>query len=587
MLFRSARDNSTPVIEKEITEGFVTDYDGVVLDSTYLGSHTVTVSYTHVEGGPTKTVTYSITVSEKDPGYILASAADLQVGATYTIAAKIGFAISGLNSGSKYFDSTAVDYEDDSFTFDDDILKFELVNGSVLGSYAFKILNTAQAGKYITYSGSSNELYSTTKNTIDDSASWTYDDTTGIYNVGVTTRNLQYNAGAPRFAAYTSAQTKAFLFVDETTLVTQPEYVSTTRIEVSSDLAKKVFFTNEVYSSAGLLVLAYDDNNGVSKIVDSGFTTSMDGKTFGSGDVGDGVSVVVSYDGITANYLIDVKEARTFVKVTSKFQLQVGGIYIATGVHPENGIVALGKIEGTNRNVVAISEVDGDLFENADVQLLELQKGHESVANSFAFKSVGGAADGKYLAATGTGTQNYMQSQDEITVKGSWVINVGESTSIEATEAGYERNKMRYNDFNNVFSAYGSGQTDITLYVDETSILEPTYYETKLFADWMMESARDEEACVDKFEEAESKWGGLSQDAKDLFNSHADFADAKSRLQNWAIANGVSSIDANNPVAEKTINKMTDNSLTATIIIGGIGLTTLAGYYFLQKKKEA
>ena len=604
-----AFDPTGIVVEAEFDDG--ASYENVTSSVVYepsvmtVGTTQVKASYTH-DGvtmfdwitGITVNAVERATFTQVEP------ADDLKVGATYTIGTATGDprrVIKGLNTGGKYYDYTTITPTLNQIRDDGNVLIFELENGTAMGSYAFKILNTSDAGKYITYSGSSNELYATTLATITAAGSWTYT-ASGIENVGINGRFIRYNNSSPRFAAYTSAQTAVSLFVDESTIPYEPEFETTTRIEVASDFAKTIFFTHETFTTAGLIIIAHDDNNGVSKNVTLGFTTNLDGKVFASSDVADGVTVTVTYDGVDGDYLIDVKEARSFIKVTSQSQIKADGLYIATGIDPDDGLVALGKIEGTNRNAVSIIEIDEKLFENDTVQILKLHNGHESVDDSFAFESVGGPKDGKFLAATGSGTSNNMSSQDTVTVKGSWIITVGESTTIEAIGAGYERNKMRYNDFNNIFSAYGSGQTDITLYALEE---DPTPDPDVLAVDAFVTNNMHPEIlstdvgtgeCISEgyYAAAKVAFHALTADQRALFVSDDAYEAPRARLAAWAIANGdVLNTSTNmletpvSPAQNALINGLNDsNTIMLIVIISLISVSVLGGAFYLRKREQ-
>jgi len=84
-----------------------------------------------------------------------------------------------------------------------------VVAGSQDGTFAFK----TTADTYLSWS-SGNSL--TTAEEVTDASSWTVSLTDAgaadIYNVGTTTRKLQYNAGSPRFACYTSTQQTPYLW---------------------------------------------------------------------------------------------------------------------------------------------------------------------------------------------------------------------------------------------------------------------------------------------------------------------------------------------------------------------------------------
>ena len=81
------------------------------------------------------------------------------------------------------------------------VLTVEAGNGG--SGYSFK-----NGSKYLSYSGSSNNLYTSTEK--NNNSSWTISTSTdGNYkfaNVGTTSRILQYNSGNPRWACYTSSQ---------------------------------------------------------------------------------------------------------------------------------------------------------------------------------------------------------------------------------------------------------------------------------------------------------------------------------------------------------------------------------------------
>ena len=106
------------------------------------------------------------------------------------------------------------------------------------------------------------------------------------------------------------------------------------------------------------------------------------------------------------------------------------------------------------------------------------------------------------------------------------------------------------------------------------------------FSDYVMTGVGEgaEYNCVAVLGQLEVEYDAMSELAKEEFETNASFEAARNRmayLEAWVDAQGGGvSGKINTPVND-------NNSITATIIIGVIGLTTLAGYYFLQKKKEA
>ena len=366
------------------------------------------------------------------------------------------------------------------------------------------------------------------------------------------------------------------LFSEETVIEKiAPAFGALDRIELNVDNVVKTYYVGEQFSLSGLVVTAYDGLD-LAKIVTAEATSSLaEDYEFVVGDVGE-KSISISYEegGVTktASFVISVEPAPTWTKTT----LAYGGSTTTNLVEDENGAEILGlapalfdvqAVKGSTSNNVGLNK-DGSirLYWHADggnILTVSVTSGKE--IGKLVFKFGGTVAKAKIMVDTEEKYNAEPSASGTVTLENL----KGSSFSIENV---HESNIQLW-------------ISSIDIYYENAS--DPVYDETKVFADWVMDAARDAEECEDKFLEAWLMWDELSADAKDLFKSHADFADAKLRLQNWAIANGVASIDSNGPVAEKTINKVTDNSLTATIIIGVIGLTTLAGYYFLQKKKEA
>ncbi len=99
------------------------------------------------------------------------------------------------------------------------VLTVEAGNGG--SGYSFK-----NGNDYLSYSGSSNSLYTSTEK--NNNSSWTISTSTdGNYkfaNVGTTSRILQYNSGSPRWACYTGTQS-AFQIYKQGSSGT-PEYVT-------------------------------------------------------------------------------------------------------------------------------------------------------------------------------------------------------------------------------------------------------------------------------------------------------------------------------------------------------------------------
>lgn len=135
----------------------------------------------------------------------------LEINAEYVIACPSkSVALGSINtSGSNYYgNSVEVAINGEILKGSSAMVAFTLVAGSADDSYAFQ-----NGSNYLTWS-SGNSLDE--KSTLDNSSSWTIemgeDNNAVIKNVGDASRQIYYNSSSPRFACYTSAQTKIQLY---------------------------------------------------------------------------------------------------------------------------------------------------------------------------------------------------------------------------------------------------------------------------------------------------------------------------------------------------------------------------------------
>lgn len=98
------------------------------------------------------------------------------------------------------------------------IQKLKLAKSADSDTYSFQLINGASDGKYLSYTGGSNALY--VSSTLDDASLWTVDfEADGGVIISprlVPGRKIYYNASAPLFATYATAQRKIQLYVDLT-----------------------------------------------------------------------------------------------------------------------------------------------------------------------------------------------------------------------------------------------------------------------------------------------------------------------------------------------------------------------------------
>jgi hypothetical protein len=213
-----AYDDTIPPVTKFVST-FTTDFDGVTFASSHSGTNVVTVSYT--EGGVTVTATYNIVVTEAQVLSAINNLSGIHFGATYALGSPDNDVAMKAEHGT-YFSSYTATYAGGNLVEEAITQLFTIEIGAVQNTFALKLTNGPKVGEYISYSGSSNALY--TSDTLNNNSSWTIvfetDGSAVITNVAVNDRKIQYNSDSPRFAAYKSTTLLApiKLFVADSTI---------------------------------------------------------------------------------------------------------------------------------------------------------------------------------------------------------------------------------------------------------------------------------------------------------------------------------------------------------------------------------
>ena len=149
-------------------------------------------------------------------------------------------------------------------------------------------------------------------------------------------------------------------------------------------------------------------------------------------------------------------ETPTWTLVTDASTLKAGDqiVIVASGSN-----YALGTTQNSNnRNAVSITKGNNTVTINDSVQVLTLEAGKTS--GSFAFYTGGG-----YLCAASS-SSNYLRTETTMTNNSSWEISITSAGVATITAQGtYTRNLLKKNSFSALFSCYGSGQSDVSIYV--------------------------------------------------------------------------------------------------------------------------
>ena len=143
--------------------------------------------------------------------------------------------------------------------------------------------------------------------------------------------------------------------------------------------------------------------------------------------------------------------------VTDASTLKVGDsiVIVASGSN-----CALGTTQNSNNRGQAPVTKDGakgTVTFGSDVQVLELTEG--TVSGTFGLSTGSG-----YLYAASS-SKNYLRTQDKNNANGSWTITITSDGVATITAKGTNtRNLLQYNKNSSLFSCYGSGQDDVSIY---------------------------------------------------------------------------------------------------------------------------
>lgn len=149
-----------------------------------------------------------------------------------------------------------------------------------------------------------------------------------------------------------------------------------------------------------------------------------------------------------------------FRLVTDATELKAGDRLIIANT--ENNAAMANIVKANNKDKVSVSITDGVL--TYTVRPLILSLGGEDGKWTFKTQNYGGittSEDEGYLAATGTGTQNYMDVQED---PAPATINIGTNGDATIKFASSNRNILRYNATNSIFSCYSGGQKPVQIY---------------------------------------------------------------------------------------------------------------------------
>lgn len=124
-----------------------------------------------------------------------------------------------------------------------------------------------------------------------------------------------------------------------------------------------------------------------------------------------------------------------------------------------NSSYAISNADKTNnRDGVVIEKKENQIVIDETVQVISLENG--KVSDTFAFKT----EEGYFYAASSS--NNYLKAKSTLDNNGSWSITINSGIATIKSQGSYSRNVIRFNPNNGspLFSCYGSGQEDVSVY---------------------------------------------------------------------------------------------------------------------------
>lgn len=336
-------------------------------------------------------------------------------------------------------------------------------SGDYEGMYTIQDAN----GNYL-YAASSSSNHLKASATIEDSYKNNYywDITSHGWNHLITAaksdnnNNMRFNSGNKLFSCYSSGQNDLRLYpyaiIED---LTPRIFVSETAIEVSAaTIALEIPFTVNK-NVDGNVSADVKDGATMTDISAEVVDNNMLNVTFAVNEDSDPktATIVLSYEGaedVEVTITQGAKSSDVWTLVTNAASLAVGDqVVIVANTYN----VALSTTQNSNNRGQATVIKDGNnvSFGN-DVQIITVETG--TIEGTFAFNTGNG-----YLYAASSSSNN-LKTQVVLNDNASWSINIEDGVATIIAQGTNTRNWMRYNSSSSIFSCYGSGQKDISIY---------------------------------------------------------------------------------------------------------------------------
>ena len=358
--------------------------------------------------------------------------------------------------------------------------------------------------------------------------------------------------------------------------------LSTININEGENVKKK-YYVGESVDTTGLTVTA-------------GYESASDSKYTSFVDVTDKVTwtldttVANTEAKLTASFTDGDVTETAFITVVVEETASLSDVYdLVTDVNKlsENDMIVIAAQVSSfamnttqnknNRSASSITKSENSITASDDTQRIILKKGTKD--NTFALS----VEDGFLYAASSS--NNYLKTEDTLSDNSSWTITIT-STGVATIKAQgtYNHNILKYNSSSKLFSCYTGGQADVVIY---------KYY-ASADAKNLVKTIEDADTCTDyvNVNTYLTSYNNLSSEGK-IFVGRSFISDisldgepveitCRTKLDFMSARYEAQQGSSN---AKFNLYSSSTTSVSFVLIIGIIGLGSILGYYFINKKR--
>ena len=327
----------------------------------------------------------------------------------------------------------------------------------VLGNHTWTF-NIGEGSHYMCWT-SGNSL-NTVNSSAPENAMWIAtltDDGVVLTNKADNTRKLQYNAGSPRFACYTSSQKPAVLYVEDAN-VTPPVTVAAPTLPESQEFENSlsVIITNNEEGADLMYALNDGEFTEYTEALTITETTTVRAKAV-KGDV-ESEEVSATYTKVGPVVYIN-----PYVKVTSIDQLEVGKKYILVNEEASSAMGAISSTSTPYGTAVAVTIKNGiiDIDGTDVVELFSGEGSDDALGHTTWTFNIGEGSH--YMCWTSGNSLNTVNSSAPNNAM--WIATLTDDGVLLTNKADDTR-KLQYNSGSPRFACYTSSQKPAVLYVE-------------------------------------------------------------------------------------------------------------------------